>query len=352
MAETTTKIYPHDEADIKYEKEIVDAIKKLPLEQRFQAIALNNYILMRKQLDAEVEAQVGGLVVKYNKLQAPLMQQLNEIISGQRAPTQEELQEAKAHLAADEVEKINENLTAEPIADYWFKVLTSCVRLSEDIFEADHAILKKITSIEHVPEEEGENFTIRFNFAPNEFFENEFLSVKFTMIDEHEPSKTEGTEIKWKEGKDITKKTVSKKQKNKKTGKTRTVEKTVDADSFFTFFKTIDAVAPEEDDEEEENEDVQRLALNYDIATTIQDEIVPYHLEYFLGLRHGDEDDDGHEGFPGIDEEDEDDEDDEDEDDGHGHKHGKNCKHGHGHGKPKAGGAGAGGEQKQECKQQ
>jgi len=57
---------------------------------------------------------------------------LNEIIAGQRAPTQEELAEAKTHLAADEVEKINENLTAEPIADYWFKVLTSCVRLGRN----------------------------------------------------------------------------------------------------------------------------------------------------------------------------------------------------------------------------
>jgi len=352
MAETTTKTYPHDEADIKYEKEIVDAIKKLPLEQRFQAIALNNYILMRKQLDAEVEGQIQEIVRKYNKVQAPLMQQLNEIISGKRAPTQEEVQEAKAQLSAEEVGQINDNLTAEPIADYWFKVLSSCVRLSEDIFEADHEILKKITSIEHLPDEEGDNFTIRFNFAPNEFFENESLSVRFFMLDEHEVEKTEGTEIKWKEGKDITKKTVSKKQKNKKTGKTRTIEKVVDADSFFTFFKTINPVGGEDDEEDEENEEAQRLGLNYDIAGTIQDEIVPYHLEYFLGLRHGDEDDDGHEGFPGIDEEDEEDEDD-DEEEGHGHKHGKNCKHGHGHGKPKGAGAGAGaGGEKQECKQQ
>lgn len=35
---------------------------------------------MRKQLDADVESQVQGLVVKYNKLQAPLMQQV-EIIN-------------------------------------------------------------------------------------------------------------------------------------------------------------------------------------------------------------------------------------------------------------------------------
>jgi len=55
---------------------------------------------------------------------------LNEIIAGQRAPTEAEIQDAKTHLSAEEVEKINENLTAEPIADYWFKVLSSCVRLS------------------------------------------------------------------------------------------------------------------------------------------------------------------------------------------------------------------------------
>ena len=35
------------------------------------------------------------------------------------------------------------------------------------------------------------------------------------------------------EGKDTTKKKIKKKQKHKKTGETRTVVKTVDADSFF-----------------------------------------------------------------------------------------------------------------------
>jgi nucleosome assembly protein 1-like 1 len=38
------------------------------------------------------------------------------------------------------------------------------------------------------------------------------------------------------EGKDPTKKKIKKKQKHKKTGETRTVVKTVDADSFFNIF--------------------------------------------------------------------------------------------------------------------
>jgi len=95
----------------------------------------------------------------------------------------------------------------------------------------------------------------------------------------------------------------------------------------------------------------QRMAISQEIALTLQDEIVSYHLEYYLGLRTGEEDYDDDE-LGGIDEEDdEDDEDDEEE--GHGgHKHTKNCSHKH---KAVKGGdkkeGGAGGE-KQECKQQ
>jgi len=37
-----------------------------------------------------------------------------------------------------------------------------------------------------------------------------------------------GDEVNWKAGKNLTKKKISKKQKNKKTGKTRTIEKEVD----------------------------------------------------------------------------------------------------------------------------
>ena len=61
----------------------------------------------------------------------------------------------------------------------------------------------------------------------------------FIMLSENETDKIEGTDIKWKENKDITKKEVTKKQKIKTTGKTRTVTKKIDTDSFFNFFKSI-----------------------------------------------------------------------------------------------------------------
>jgi len=103
-----------------------------------------------------------------------------------------------------------------------------------------------------------------------------------------------------------------------------------------------------DDDEDAGDENVERLQINADIAVTIQEEIIPYHLEYYLGLRKGDYDDMGGLGDEG----DDDDEDDEDDDP----KPRKDSKGGKRKGSGNAAGAGpaAGGKagEKPECKQQ
>jgi nucleosome assembly protein 1-like 1 len=80
--------------------------------------------------------------------------------------------------------------------------------------------------------------------------------------DDDEVTKIEGTVIDWKDGKDVTKKKVKKKQKNKKTGETRTIIKSVTCDSFFNFFESKEA--PEhapgaEFDSEAEGEVLDRI---------------------------------------------------------------------------------------------
>lgn len=74
---------------------------------------------------------------------------------------------------------------------------------------------------------EGDNFTLKFTFKQNEHFDNTELTKTFHFKDakdkvehahEHEhhhddaeedfPFKSVGTEINWKEGKNITKKTI------------------------------------------------------------------------------------------------------------------------------------------------
>lgn len=57
----------------------------------------------------------------------------------------------------------------------------------------------------------------------------------------------------------------------------------------------------------------EKLDLNLQAAQTIETELLPYHLEYFLGIREPSEDGD-YDDIPEDDDEDDDDDDDSDED--------------------------------------
>lgn len=134
----------------------------------------------------------------------------------------------------------------------------------EEVKAHDEEALKTLKRIEAVVSENPEkqhNFTLKFTFGPNDYFENDVIIKEFDMKDEREANKTECTEIKWKEGKNVTKKTVKKKQKNKKSGQSRTISKEVDQDSFFTFFRNMESKDHDEDDDEDE-EPEQEVTFN------------------------------------------------------------------------------------------
>ena len=93
-------------------------------------------------------------------------------------------------------------------------------------------------------------FTLHFHFHPNDFFTNTVLTKEYHMKcepSEDDPFSFEGPEIykctgcavNWKQGKNLTVKTVKKKQKHKSKGNVRTVTKTVKNDSFFNFFDPV-----------------------------------------------------------------------------------------------------------------
>jgi len=161
------------------------------------------------------------------------------------------------------------------------------------IHDQDEEALKSLKLVKYLPSEDTNkpyDYTLSFTFGPNEFFENEVLTKVYHMKDEKDAEKTTGTDIKWKEGKNLTKKSVTKKQKNKKTGKTRTTTKEVDCESFFAFFKEVEAKKHEhkegeecEDDEEHEHDD--DMLDHMDFGATLVEEILPYHLEYYLGVK-------------------------------------------------------------------
>ena len=152
--------------------------------------------------------------------------------------------------------------------------------------EKDEEILQSIRHIESERTDKPKTLTVHLHFAPNEFFENEKLSLKVVYKeDEEDVEKIEGTEITWKEGKDVTKKKIKKKQKNKKTNETRTIVKTVEAESFFNVFQNRSAPSEEAAlESEEENELMDKIDQAMNLAEDLDDVLIPDALEYYLGL--------------------------------------------------------------------
>lgn len=212
-------------------------------------------------------------------------------------------------------------------------------------------ISSHVDSKEHPGQKET---TFTCSFAPNEFFDNDKLTAKL-LYDKDELLKSVGTEIKWKKNPTINK--ITKTQKNKRSGQTRTITK---EEQLRTFFEIFNDYVPDEEKDEEEGEGMEPRLDLYALEETLDDlsESLPYALEYYLGVVDEDEDDYDEEGEDGDEDEEEDDEDEED----HRHANKKKSKGNsrkaseHAHPKtdtkadskadPKAG------EKKQECKQQ
>jgi nucleosome assembly protein 1-like 1 len=101
----------------------------------------------------------------------------------------------------------------------------------------------------------------------------------------------QGTDIEWKQGKNLTVETITKTQRHKATKKTRTITKTIPSDSFFTFFKTltIDDISSDEDDEDEDadfdKEELLRhkLDADYELGEEFKEKIIPHAVDWFTG---------------------------------------------------------------------
>lgn len=91
----------------------------------------------------------------------------------------------------------------------------------------------------------------------------------------------EGTEINWKEGKNLSVRVETRKQRHKTSNKTRIVKKTVACETFFNFFAPP---AIPEDDEEDIDEDLdKKLEEDYEIGEFFKEELIPRAVDWFTG---------------------------------------------------------------------
>jgi len=347
----TQKKYPVNEEDIETEKEIVEAIQKLtPAPLKLKAFAINHNLLKLKELENVEQEEITQKDLEGQKAFQPNITIINDLVNATRQPKDEELTNLDQYFTPEELAKKDELFAQiKPISEYWLTAMKNHPVLKSALNENDAKALKHLTRVEYKLSEDAQhplNFSIHFHFTPNEYFENEVLTATLHIKEPRECSKIVGTEIKWKEGKNLTKKTVQKKQRNKKTGQTRTVTKEEECDSIFKLFKDCEECDHDHDhdhgdDDEDEHDEHDEIFDHTEWAYSLFEELIPYSLEYFLGVRKD------YLGPDGEDDEDfEDDEDDEDEDEAPKGKKGA---------KPQAktgGKPAAGDEQKKECKQQ
>ncbi|KAK4335016.1 Nucleosome assembly protein [Rhodotorula toruloides] len=322
-------------------------VESLPPAIQYRLTALKGVQRDHSALEAEFQKEIFELEKRFAEKYRPLYERRRAIIEGADEPKEEEIEKGVkveeeededdfedededeedegAHKKQHGVKPTAEELAAAPkgIPEFWLTALKNHLGLSELITERDEEALKHLVDIRVTYPEGGKSgFTLVFEFGAGaqEFFENKNLEKTYYYQDEvgYEGdfvySHAEGTQIQWKEGKDLTVKIETKKQRNKNTNQTRIVKKVVPTESFFTFFNPPKPPSADDDDDASIASDLEeKLELDYQIGEDLKERVVPRAIDFFTGkaLRFGQEAD--------FDSEDYDDEfDDEDDDDEEG----------------------------------
>ncbi|KAF0311838.1 Nucleosome assembly protein 1-like 1 [Amphibalanus amphitrite] len=265
-------------------------IESLPKVVKRRIKALKNLQLKATNIEAAFYEEVHALECKYHKLYVPLYEQRNTIIGGDYEPTDAECEftlddeisqemEDKAKIGDGDAKLHDMDENTKGIPEFWLTVCKNVDLLSEMIQEHDEPILKHLRDI-------------KVNFAESPM----------------------GCTIDWQKGKNITLKTIKKKQKHKSRGSTRTITKTVQNDSFFNFFSP--PAVPDDPDADVDEEVQAQLTADFEIGHYIRERIVPRAVLYFTGeaLEEDDYDDEEEEEEDGEEGSDDDMDDEEDPD--------------------------------------
>jgi nucleosome assembly protein 1-like 1 len=299
-----------------YEDQFIEALKGISDNNlKKKLVAIKKLVCERMSLEKDFKKEHNKLEYKYEQLYKPFYERRQKIIEGEEKPDIEKIREKLEELKINEEEAKKENENEKGIPEFWSKVILN----NQDIMvnDKDKEILKKLKLIKCTPEENG-NFSLEFFFEPNDYFSNEVLKREFILDEDYDIKEIKSDEIDWKSDEmNPTIEIKQKKVKNKRTNKVKTITKKEKVPSFFSSFRHFEKKEGENKEKEEEDEDEEGDELTiedeYDLALQFKEEIIPYAIEYYLGIA-GDEDDLG--------EEDEEDEEEED-DDKHKNKGGK-----------------------------
>merc|ERR1712062_582784 len=284
-------------------------IASLPAPVKRRLKALKRIQLESTKIEAKFYEEVHKLECKYHEMYKPLYDQRAKITKGEYEPNEDECEwpsddeedeeelagdmKDKAKLEDEKAKKEKEEKEMKGVPDFGLTIFKNVDMLQEMVQEADEPLLSKLTDITVTFSETPMGFTLHFYFAPNDYFSNTVLTKEYEMkceATEDDPFSFEGPEIfkckgctiNWKEpGKNLTVKTVKKKQKHKNKGNVRTITKQVKSDSFFNFFDPPPISDDPDADVDPETQDL--LTADFEIGHYIRDRIIPRAVLYFTG---------------------------------------------------------------------
>ncbi|XP_078493810.1 protein SET-like isoform X1 [Ciona intestinalis] len=144
----------------------------------------------------------------------------------------------------------------EKIPNFWVTTFINHPQISALLDEEDEDVLHFLTKVEvHEFEDIKTGYKISFHFKENEYFDNSIISKEFHMNEEGDPS-CKSTPIRWKEGKDLTKRETQNNSKGKR--------KHEEPESFFSWFNDPGDAGADE------------------LGEVIKDDIWPNPLQYYL----------------------------------------------------------------------
>lgn len=280
-------------------------IEMLPPNMKKRLNALKNLQMDYLNIETKFFKEVYELEKKYQKQFEPLLEKRAQIVNGEVEPTaaegefnveveeDEEMAEKMKSLLSEsnaEVPKYPED--AKGLPDFWYHVLKNTEIIWQMVQPHDEELIKKLKDIKLVYPESGMSFKFEFHFEPNEFFTDTVLTKEYFLKSELEqgnPFDYDGTEIykctgckiNWNKGKDLTVKTISKKQKHKSRGAVRTVMKQVPNDSFFNFFNPP-TVPEDADDMDVETENI--LDSDFQIGHYIRARVITRAVLIYAGI--------------------------------------------------------------------
>jgi nucleosome assembly protein 1-like 1 len=202
-------------------------VESLPAPVRKRVAGLKGVQKEHSKLEAEFQEEVLELEKKYFAKFTPLYQKRAQIVNGAAEPTEEEIKAGEEDDEEDEEEKEaaepaekEEASDVKGIPEFWLSAMKNQVSLAEMITDRDEEALKDLVDVQ-MEYLDKPGFRLIFQFAENEFFTNKTITKTYLYQNESGYGgdfiydHAEGDKIDWKEGKDLTVRVESKKQRNK-----------------------------------------------------------------------------------------------------------------------------------------